>query len=89
MHPGWADTPGVVASLPTFHRLIGPRLRTPEEGADTIVWLVASDEPARVTGRFWLDRRARSVDRLPWTRVDEGDALRLWQACERLTGGSA
>jgi hypothetical protein len=53
------------------------------------VWLVASDEPARVTGRFWLDRRARSVDRLPWTRVDEGDALRLWQACERLTGGSA
>ena len=47
MHPGWADTPGVVASLPTFHRLIGPRLRTPEEGADTIVWLVASEEPAR------------------------------------------
>jgi dehydrogenase/reductase SDR family member 12 len=89
MHPGWADTPGVVASLPTFHRLIGPRLRTPQEGADTIVWLVASDEPSRVTGRFWLDRRARSVDRLPWTRVDEGDALRLWQACERLTGRSS
>jgi NAD(P)-dependent dehydrogenase (short-subunit alcohol dehydrogenase family) len=85
MHPGWADTPGVVTSLPTFHRLVGPRLRTPDEGADTVVWLVASDEPSRVTGRFWLDRRARPVDRLPWTRVDDPDALRLWKACERLT----
>lgn len=85
MHPGWADTPGVAASLPTFHRLIGPRLRTPKEGADTIVWLVASDEPARVTGRFWHDRRERSFDPLPWTRAEDGDALRLWEACEGLT----
>ena len=88
MHPGWADTPGVVASLPTFHRLIGPLLRTPEEGADTIVWLVASDEPAGVSGRFWLDRRPRPVDRLRSTRVDDRDARRLWRACERLTPGS-
>jgi NAD(P)-dependent dehydrogenase (short-subunit alcohol dehydrogenase family) len=85
MHPGWADTPGVVASLPTFHRVIGPRLRTPEEGADTIVWLVASEEPAGVSGRFWLDRRPRPIDRLRSTRVDERDARRLWRACERLT----
>jgi NAD(P)-dependent dehydrogenase (short-subunit alcohol dehydrogenase family) len=85
MHPGWADTPGVVASLPTFHRLLRPRLRTPQEGADTIVWLVASEEPARATGRFWLDRGARPVDRLRRTRVDDGDARRLWRACERLT----
>ncbi|MGZ8636905.1 MAG: SDR family NAD(P)-dependent oxidoreductase, partial [Actinomycetota bacterium] len=59
MHPGWADTPGIAAALPGFHRLIGPRLRTAEEGADTIVWLAASAEPSRATGRFWLDRRAR------------------------------
>jgi NAD(P)-dependent dehydrogenase (short-subunit alcohol dehydrogenase family) len=85
MHPGWADTPGVAASLPTFHRLVGPRLRTPDEGADTIVWLVASDEPTRATGRFWLDRRPRPVDRLPWTRVVDADARRLWETCERLT----
>jgi NAD(P)-dependent dehydrogenase (short-subunit alcohol dehydrogenase family) len=88
MHPGWADTPGVVASLPTFHRLIRPRLRTPAEGADTIVWLVASDEPARQTGRFWLDRRPRPIDRLPSTRVSERDATLLWEACERMTGGA-
>ena len=27
MHPGWADTPGIHDSLPTFSRLIGPLLR--------------------------------------------------------------
>ena len=27
MHPGWADTPGVVESLPRFHKLTGPVLR--------------------------------------------------------------
>lgn len=85
MHPGWADTPGIAASLPAFYRLIGPRLRTPEEGADTIVWLAASDEPSRATGRFWLDRRPRPTDRLPGTRVDDDEAERLWAACERLT----
>ena len=50
MHPGWADTPGVRTSLPTFHRLTRPLLRTPEQGADTIVWLAAAAEPARSTG---------------------------------------
>jgi NAD(P)-dependent dehydrogenase (short-subunit alcohol dehydrogenase family) len=85
MHPGWADTPGVAASLPRFYRLIGSRLRTADEGADTIVWLIASEQPSRLTGHLWLDRRARRVDRLPWTRVDGSDALDLWAACERLT----
>ena len=56
MHPGWADTPGVETALPGFHRLTKPLLRTPEEGADTAVWLAASTEAARVSGKFWLDR---------------------------------
>ena len=66
MHPGWADTPGVEASLPTFRRVVGPLLRTPAEGADTMVWLAADDgEPLATSGRFWLDRRVRSIHRLP------------------------
>ena len=28
MHPGWADTPGVASSMPGFHRVTGPLLRT-------------------------------------------------------------
>jgi dehydrogenase/reductase SDR family protein 12 len=51
MHPGWADTPGVADSLPVFRMLTGPLLRSPEEGADTAVWL-AETAPATPTGRF-------------------------------------
>ncbi len=85
MHPGWANTPGIAAGLPRFGSMVGPRLRSPEEGADTIVWLAASDDAIRSTGRFWLDRRPRSTDRLPGTKVAPRDAERLWDACVRLT----
>jgi NAD(P)-dependent dehydrogenase (short-subunit alcohol dehydrogenase family) len=85
MHPGWADTPGLEEGLPRFRRLIRARLRTPEEGADTIVWLAASDEAVRSTGRFWLDRRPRPTETIPGTAVDADQARRLWEACERLT----
>ena len=77
MHPGWAATPGVHASLPTFEKVMGPLLRTADEGADTIVWLVASDEPTRTTGGFWHDRRARAPYRVPRTREAPGDRDRL------------
>lgn len=73
MHPGWAATPGVHASLPTFERVMGPLLRTPDQGADTIVWLVAADEPAHSTGGFWLDRRRRGTHYVPGTRETEAD----------------
>src|SRR4029077_7343973 len=39
MHPGWADTPGLEASLPGFRSMVGGLLRSPAEGAGTIVWL--------------------------------------------------
>ena len=86
MHPGWADTPGVVSSLPTFHRLMRPLLRTPDQGADTLVWLASADEPGGSTGGFWLDRRRRGEHRLPWTRGGESRAL--WQLCVDRTATS-
>jgi dehydrogenase/reductase SDR family protein 12 len=85
MHPGWADTPGLEAGLPGFRRLVGPFLRTPEEGADTIVWLAAADEPGRSTGRFWLDRRPRSTEKLVRARATPEACAALWSLCERLT----
>src|SRR5689334_3772383 len=39
MHPGWADTAGVRNWMPLFRALTRPVIRTPEQGADTIVWL--------------------------------------------------
>ena len=89
MHPGWADTPGVASSLPRFHRIVGPLLRSAEEGADTIVWLGAAAEPGESSGGFWHDRRQRPTHRVPWTRETLADRARLWRECERLTGWHA
>lgn len=80
MHPGWADTPGVSDSLPRFYKLTKPLLRTPEEGADTIVWLCASEEAGASTGQFWHDRRPRPTHRSPKTRETEEERQALWDA---------
>jgi dehydrogenase/reductase SDR family member 12 len=77
MHPGWADTPGVVESLPRFHRIMGPLLRDDDSGADTIVWLAAT-EPAPGGGQFWHDRAPRPEHYLPFTRDRAREADRLW-----------
>jgi NAD(P)-dependent dehydrogenase (short-subunit alcohol dehydrogenase family) len=86
MHPGWVDTPGLKSSLPRFYGLTKPLLRTPQEGADTIVWLGAAPEPARSSGGFWHDRRERPTHRVPWTKQTPQDHKRLWAECERLSG---
>lgn len=84
MHPGWAGTPGVERSLPTFERLTRPLLRTPEQGADTVVWLAASPEALRHNGKLFLDRTPRRTHVFPWTRESSADRLRLWSLCEEL-----
>jgi len=82
MHPGWADTPGVRDSLPTFRKVVGPLLRSPQQGADTMVWLALDDgDPLATTGKFWLDRHQRSLHKLPNTRSSDTPERRqqLWE----------
>ncbi|MHB8659727.1 MAG: SDR family NAD(P)-dependent oxidoreductase [Solirubrobacteraceae bacterium] len=86
MHPGWVDTPGVESSLPGFHRLMRPLLRTPDQGADTILWLATAPERELGSGRFWHDRRARPSHLLPRTRESAADRVRLWTECAALSG---
>lgn len=83
MHPGWADSPGVERSLPGFHRLTKGVLRSPEEGADTIVWLAAR-RPAEPG--FWFDRAPAPEHRLPWTRGRPEEEERLLARLRELTG---
>jgi dehydrogenase/reductase SDR family member 12 len=85
MHPGWAETPGVAAALPGFRMLTSPILRTPEEAADTALWLAAT-QPAPPTGRFWHDRRPRPEHYLPLTRYGDRDRQRLWRYCAHAVG---
>lgn len=82
MHPGWADTPGVRDSLPTFRKIVGPLLRSPQQGADTMVWLALDNgAPLATTGKFWLDRHQRSIHKLPSTRASDTPLRReqLWE----------
>lgn len=57
--------------------------RTPEGGADTVVWLCAEPPGAESTGQFWVNRRAR---RCRFAR--HPDAERLWLLCARACGVS-
>jgi NAD(P)-dependent dehydrogenase (short-subunit alcohol dehydrogenase family) len=85
-HPGWADTPGLADTLPAFHRVMRPLLRTPRGGADTTIWLAAHPAPEKITGRLFLDRRPRPFDRLPSTRLSAGDRRLLWDRVVVLAG---
>jgi NAD(P)-dependent dehydrogenase (short-subunit alcohol dehydrogenase family) len=85
MHPGWADTPGVVDSLPGFHKVTGPILRDAAQGADTSVWLVAA-EPAPEGGLLWHDRRPRPEHLTRRTRESEADRQAMWEWVREAAG---
>lgn len=56
MHPGWVATPGVSSAIPKFEEKMKDRLRTPFQGADTILWLLGTTSPLE-SGKFYFDRR--------------------------------
>ncbi len=86
MHPGWAATPGVSDALPGFDKIMQPLLRTPDEGADTILWLCAQPTSTIGANDFWLDRRPRPTAYLPNTEVSEEKAAVLWERITELAG---
>lgn len=80
MHPGWADTPGVRYSMPLFKKLLNKRLRSAEEGADTILWLATThDYP---NGKFWFDRKQAKTTIYNFNKSSKNDNESLWKYCE-------
>ncbi len=80
MHPGFVATEifgkgggpvSIAASL--YSKLRG---RSPEEGADTVVWLAASPEVEGRSGLYWIHRRER-----PCPFHDERAEEALWGLC--------
>lgn len=88
LHPGWVETPGVEDAIPGFAKLMGPILRTPAQGADTLVWLACDPEAGRSNGKFWHDRRQRAIHKLRSTRSSDTPAKRdaLWDWVEAAAG---
>jgi len=85
MHPGWVDTPGVAEYLPRFRVITRPLLRELAEGADTVVWLVAT-RPQSKPGHFWHDRAQRPTT-FGWQRAENPARVRQFlQQVSELTG---
>ena len=82
MHPGWVDTPSVASSLPRFHALTKAFLRTPEQGADTVIWLTATDAPLE-SGAFYFDRERQNSELVPGTATSLKTREELFAAIER------
>jgi hypothetical protein len=72
-----------------FFRAAGMNMRgtlTPEEGADTQIWLAQSKAVEGITGKYFVRRRAtRSSD----ISYDKAVAQQLWDVSAKMTGLSA
>lgn len=86
MHPGGVATGlgwnnGWWAVL--IAKALRPFIRTPEQGADTIVYLATSTEFTGVSGKYFRDRREIQPSQ---AAQDDEAARRLWQISAELTG---
>lgn len=82
-HPGAVAT-GIWRELPQPIPWLADKLMiTPAQGADTAIWLAASDDARGINGEYLVDRRiAKSSAR----SRDPELARRLWAESERLCG---
>ena len=84
LHPGGVNTgfgdddrsPGIL-----FFRAFKPFMRTPEQGAETVIYLASSPEAGEMSGRYLMDRREVS----PAEPSGEAVQRRLWEVSEELT----
>ena len=85
MHPGGVATRfgrNNGGPLALFFRAAKPFMRTPEQGADTLVWLASSPDVEGVTGRYFSDRKPIEPKKIA---NDPEVRRRLWEESERLT----
>ena len=86
MHPGAVNTRfGTNNSGPAtiLFRLFKPFMRSPEQGADTVIWLSFSPDVEGVSGRYYADRKPIEPKKIA---NDPTARRRLWEESERLTG---
>jgi NAD(P)-dependent dehydrogenase (short-subunit alcohol dehydrogenase family) len=87
LHPGSVAT-GIWANpFGRFSRLAEPltrlMMRSPEQGAETVIYLATAPELAGTTGKYFIDRQARYSSR---ASQDPEAARRAWQISAALCG---
>lgn len=87
LHPGAVSTSMGINRDTGFGslivKLIKPFFQTPEQGADTSVYLAVSDEVEGISGKYFYRRKAVPSSK---SSYDKDLARRLWDESERLTG---
>jgi retinol dehydrogenase 14 len=79
---GRADQPRIRAILTP---LAQPFLKSPDKGADTVVYLASSPDVEGVTGAYFANRKPRRSSKRSY---DRQVATRLWEVSERLIGAA-
>lgn len=89
VHPGavatgFGENNGGVMKLAmkVFHRFA----LTPEQGADTLIYLASSPEVTGITGKYWEKRKAINSSAVSY---DEADQKRLWEMSAQMVGLAA
>jgi NAD(P)-dependent dehydrogenase (short-subunit alcohol dehydrogenase family) len=86
MHPGGVNTNfgnNQRGPMSLLFRAFKPFMRTPEQGADTLIYLAWSPEVEGMTGKYVADRKMKVASDAVY---DETLQKKLWEASEELTG---
>ena len=84
LHPGGVATDfGSGSTVSTLYRVFRPFLKTPAEGAETVIYLTTSPEVKGISGRYFTDRKAV---RSPRRSYDLQVQARLWRVSRNLVG---
>ncbi len=85
VHPGVVNTGFLDGTgwLRPIARVLGPFLRSPEKGAETLLWLALSPELAQASGGYYADRKPSPLSA---GAQDEAAARRLWSLSAEICG---
>ena len=88
-HPGGVNTrfgDNMTGLAGAAFGLIKRFMLTPEQGADTLVWLASSSDAEGLSGGYFAKRRLTQPSA---AAQDDAAARRLWKVSERLAGATA
>lgn len=86
LHPGSVGTNfgrNNKGPMALFFRAFKPFMRSPEQGADTLIWLASSPDVDGVSGKYFSDRKEIEAKKVAY---DPDARRRLWEISEELTG---
>ena len=86
LHPGSVGTnfgQNNRGPMALFFRTFKPFMRSPEQGADTLIWLASSPEVEGISGMYFSDRKEIEAKKVT---CNHAARRRLWEISEDLTG---